>query len=174
MDINVIYSIFVCGSSLLFEMEDEMKKRILCVLIAIVLLLLYAPAVFAAEGSLSNFYYQYSYSDGRFKDVSSSDWFADSVKAAYRYGLVNGVSSTRYAPDSNVTIAETITLASRINSIYYGRNIGLDVADGKEWYKPYIDYAMAHGIVNKGDYKDYKAVANRQQFAYLMAKALPA
>lgn len=133
-----------------------------------------SPAVFAAEGSLSNFSKRYTYNEGRFVDVQGDKWYADSVKAAYEYGLVIGVSENSYAPEDNVTIAETITLASRLNNIYNGNEVDLESLMGSVWYEPYLDYALDHGIVNQGDYIEYNVPANRQQFAYLIAKALPA
>jgi hypothetical protein len=130
------------------------------------------PAVLAADdGSLSNFQKTRTYEDGQFTDVLSIHWFADSVKAAYEYGLVNGDSITAYNPDGNVTIAETLTLACRLNDIYYGGTGSF--TQGAPWYQVYVDYAIAHGMITEGQYADYDAPATRAQFVTILAKALP-
>ena len=91
-----------------------MKKRILSLLTACVLLLVTTPAAFAA---LNNFIPERSYA-GQFTDVPASAWYYENVKTAYELGLVNGSSASAYSPDDNITVAEVQTLVARIHSTY--------------------------------------------------------
>lgn len=124
-----------------------------------------------AVPGLNNFKRTNTYSAGQFKDVPSNAWYAENVKTAYELGLVKGVSATSFSPNGNVTIAETIVLASRLHSIYYS-----DVSSfkqGSPWYQVYVDYAIKNGIITGDDFTDYGAKATRAQFASVLANALP-
>lgn len=95
--------------------------------------------VFAdTNGSMSNFKEIKTYTDGQFTDVSSADWFAENVKKAYELGLISGTSETTFSPDSDLTYAETITLASRIHNIYSENNY--EFKSTTPWYQTYYDY----------------------------------
>ena len=56
--------------------------------------------------------------DFPFYDVQSSDWFYNGVKSSYELGLVNGKTSTAFEPQSNMSYAEAIKLASCMNQLY--------------------------------------------------------
>lgn len=121
-------------------------------------------------GTLENFTKINQYTDGQFQDVLAKDWFYENVKSAYEFGLVKGVSETRFNPSGTVTLAETVTLAARINSIY--RTGKADFTESAVWYQPYVDYAVENSIINTEEYSDYNKAANRAQFAQIMANAL--
>ena len=124
-----------------------------------------------AQAGLSNFQKTLTYTDGKFTDVSSSDWFSTNVKAAYEYGLVNGVSTTSFGAASNVKISEAIALAARLNSIYTTGSASF--TEGSPWYQVYVDYAVANEIVAKNRFEDYNVYATRLQVAEIFAAALP-
>ena len=150
-----------------------MKKRILSLLTACVLLLGTTPAAFAA---LSNFISERSYA-GQFTDVPASAWYYENVKTAYELGLVNGSSASTYSPDDNITVAEVQTLVARIHSTYYGNTIA---PVSGAWYTPYIEYCIEHidrEICSMAHMQDGGRVfadtpASRTYFAYLMYAAL--
>ena len=48
------------------------------------------------------------YSDN-FRDVEKDDWFYESVAEAYSLGIISGVSSTEYAPDTTLDLASLIS-----------------------------------------------------------------
>ncbi|MCM3172523.1 MULTISPECIES: S-layer homology domain-containing protein [unclassified Paenibacillus] len=48
-----------------------------------------------------------------FSDVSDSSWYADEVKTAVSYGLVNGYSDDSFRPSGVITRAEALTIISR-------------------------------------------------------------
>jgi len=66
-----------------------MKKTISLILCITLTVSLLATAAFA-QGGLSYFQKTLTYTQGKFSDVASSDWFSMNVKAAYEYGLING------------------------------------------------------------------------------------
>lgn len=48
-----------------------------------------------------------------FKDVKSTDWFAKDVALAYESGIINGVSSTQFAPNRPITRQEMAVMMVR-------------------------------------------------------------
>ena len=128
-----------------------MKKRLLLFLCIFTLLLstaaqaedvtadVPAPAPSAEKAdTLSPFARTRSY-DGRFTDVDASAWYHDAVAALYEYGLTEGVSSSAYAPEGSVTIAELVTFAARLHALERGAAIPAAAA-GEAWYQPYVRY----------------------------------
>ena len=74
-----------------------------------------------------------TYTAGQFTDVSEAEWYGESVKDAYEYGIMNGDSSTTFNPNGTLTVAEGITIASRIHAALGGETVL--PAEG-EWYMP--------------------------------------
>ena len=74
-----------------------------------------------------------SYTDGQFTDVPATEWYADSVKNAYEFGIMNGDSATTFSPAGTLTVAEGITISARIHATLNEKNIS-DVSYG-EWYQ---------------------------------------
>jgi hypothetical protein len=107
-----------------------------------------------------------------FEDVKSADWFHGEVASAYRLGFVQGQSEKAYNPTGNVTVAEVITLAVRLNYSYNGKSLPA-VAEGAEWYKNYVNAAVREGIIKNTQFADYNAPALRKEVAQIMNKALP-
>ena len=121
------------------------------------------------EVGLSNFTKQNTYAD-QFVDVDNSAWYAPNVAAAYELGLVKGTSAINFGVSGNITIAETIALAARIDNIFYTGKA--DFVQGAVWYQCYVDYALDVGIITS-TYSNYNAAATRAQFAAILSKALP-
>lgn len=122
------------------------------------------------SGSLEHFQRQTPYATATFSDVQVSDWFYDSVKTAYEYGLMVGSSATTFAPNSNVTIAETVTVAARLHSLFY---TGEDQFEpSTPWYQSYVDYAVTNKIIATA-YMDYSKEATRAEYATILSAAFP-
>ena len=148
------------------------QKKFISMLAAGALCLSLLPtSAFAAE-SMDNFKTERDYPAGQFTDVVAGSWYAGSVETAYELGLVEGTSKTTFSPNDPITISSTLALACRLYSTYYGDNATF--TGGTIWYQPYVDYAIAKGIITSGQFTDYNANATRRQFAAIMAKALPA
>ncbi len=149
-----------------------MKRKPLCLILAAAVCLALGMTALAATNSFGNFSRQRTY-DGRFADVSGDAWYADAVKLGYEYGFIHGMSATAFAPSNNLSVAEAITLACRIHSIYTtGSDPGLSAEAGDRWYSPYVRYAAANGIISDA-YGDYDVPAVRSEAAAIFAKALP-
>lgn len=146
-----------------------MKKRITALLLAFILVIAVFPLSASAAG-LENFRKTGTYTD-QFDDVPSSQWYAKNVKEAFEYGLITGVSETKFSPGNNITIAQTITIAARLHSIYYTGNDNF-TQTGDKWYTVYVDYTLDNQIIS-GSYSNYDAKATRLQFADILSKALP-
>ena len=146
----------------------SVKKRLLSLFTAGALLIgSMLPAAFAGY---ENFTVKSTYS-GQFTDVPATEWYADNVRAAYEYGLVDGTSATSFQPDSYLTIAQAIKLAACLHSAYTSGSTAFETA--RPWYQPYVTYALENGIIST-TYTDYNRKATRAQFAAILGNALPA
>ncbi|MBQ7624762.1 MAG: RICIN domain-containing protein [Clostridia bacterium] len=125
-------------------------------------------------GTPVNFENKATYRQGQFTDVPASQWFTDSVAEAFSIGLMKGNSNTTFNPYGDVTLAEAITMAARIHSIYTTGTEKFDQSAGGVWYRTYLDYAYEKGVISNAYYNaDVTQKATRAQFAEIFAKALP-
>lgn len=119
------------------------------------------------------------YSTKNYTDITSSDWYAASVKSAYEMGLMYGMTPTEFSADGNVTIAQAISMAARIRSLYNKDGYNFAAAEGEAWYTPYVEYAVANNMIaskydkSRNTSLDYNAPILRVQFAEIMSSALP-
>ena len=95
-----------------------MKKLLVMLLAALML----ATGAFAAFEKVNTY-------DNNFSDVTDSNWFAKDVKSAYELGFMNGKAEGLFDPNGNVTVAEGITMAARVNAIYNGKEITAAAAE---------------------------------------------
>ena len=54
--------------------------------------------------------------NGEFSDVKNDAWYAEYVSSAYELGFMKGSSQTTFEPEGNMTVAEAVTIASRIHN----------------------------------------------------------
>ncbi len=127
--------------------------------------------VMSAAVSANGFAKTNTYTVGQFADVAENAWYANDVKSAYELGFVNGKSDTLYVPEGNVTVAEGITMASRVHSIYNGKTISEKT--GGKWYDMYVEYAKANGLIQENQYTNYDRNIMRYEMALLFANAMP-
>lgn len=83
-----------------------------------------------------------------FTDVKKNDWFYDSVKYAYENNLMNGVSETEFAPDSNVTRAMFVTVIYRMEGQPQAGNTEFIDVESGSYYEKAVAWANANGIVS--------------------------
>ena len=83
-----------------------------------------------------------------FTDVKDSDWFYDSVKYAYENGLMNGVSGTEFAPDSDVTRAMFVTVIYRMEKEPQAESCAFTDVESGSYYEKAVAWANANGIVS--------------------------
>ena len=131
----------------------------------------------ASSGSMSNFAWTRPYTTGMFTDVNENEWYGANgrafIKNAYEYGMVNGYTDGTFQPDANIKLSEVIVLAAKVRHIYNGGN-GVLSMDLIPWYKNYVDYAIANGIITATTFSNYDALATRAQMAYIFSRCLPA
>ena len=84
-----------------------------------------------------------------FPDVTEGDWFYDAVRYAYENGLMDGVGDNLFAPNSETTRAQLVTILYRLaGEPEPGGDSGFaDVAAGT-WYTDAVAWAAENGIVN--------------------------
>ena len=136
-------------------MKTISPRRILAAILLLALLLTALPiGILAAELS--------------FTDVPKNEWYYEDVRLAVEGGLVNGKSPTIYAPNDNVTYAETVKLAACIHKLTDTGST--EFAAGTVWYQPYVDYARSKQIISK-DY-DWNTAATRAHFMDIFSRAI--
>ena len=84
-----------------------------------------------------------------FPDVTEGDWFYDAVRYAYENGLMDGVGDNLFAPNSETTRAQLVTILYRLagQPAVSGDLPFTDVEAGT-WYTDAVAWAAANGIVN--------------------------
>ena len=84
-----------------------------------------------------------------FPDVAEGDWFYDAVRYAYETGLMDGVGDNLFAPNSETTRAQLVTILYRLEGEpeVSGTSGFTDVEAGT-WYTDAVAWAAANGIVN--------------------------
>ena len=84
-----------------------------------------------------------------FSDVTESDWFYDAVTYAYENGLMDGVGAGLFAPNSETTRAQLVTILHRLagQPVPSGDSGFSDVETGT-WYTDAVAWAAQNGIVN--------------------------
>lgn len=103
-----------------------MGNRIIAILTTIILFVTCTTSVFAEI--LPNFNQTEYYDETIYSDVYISDWYYNYVGFAYEYQIMSGTANGIFEPKGNITVAEAITVASRLNAKYYGNNIASTIA----------------------------------------------
>ena len=86
-----------------------------------------------------------------YSDVASTDWFYDGVKYVSDREIMTGVDEGIFAPQSNTTRAQLVTMLYRLAGSPDLPEEGLDYpfsdVDASSWYGPAVYWARANGIV---------------------------
>jgi len=154
------------------------SKKLISILLATMTVLVFTlsgtSAAADTPNSMDNFIRVNSYSPGQFSDVDENEWYGANqqkvVAIAYDFGLMMG-SGAKFNPKSNITLAEAITVAARVHSIY---------KEGKEeftqvdpWFKVYVDYAVDNRLIGPEDFTVFNRAATRAEMAYIFSRLLP-
>ncbi len=148
-----------------------MKKIISFALMFI--LVFSAVGVMAAEPGMNNFKAKNTYGPSVYTDVPEAEWYSVSVKKCYELALMLGNGDGKFNPEGNVTLAEAITMASRVYNIYNGGDGTLDTSSGNNWYDGIVSYAVSKNIIKANDFTGYERAATRAEMAYIFAGSLP-
>ncbi len=86
-----------------------------------------------------------------FQDVNENNDYNDFITLLTEYDLMEGRTDVIFAPDSNITRAEFISVLANIGgedlTQYHGETPFLDV-DSNVWYAPQIEWAYKTGLIN--------------------------
>ncbi len=132
-------------------------KKVLSAILCIVMTLCVASAVYANGQS--------------FTDVTPDKWYYNDVMKAVELGIINGKTTTTYAPDDNLTYAETIKLAACMYQLHKEGAVLL-TPGGEPWYQTYVNYCMSVGIILTDKYP-FNEKITRTEYMAIFAKALP-
>lgn len=129
---------------------------------------------FKRVGSLDNFTKKNTYDQSTYIDLEKDAWYQSEVISAYEYALMLGKGNARFVPDATITLAEGVTLASRISDLYFGGNGEFKPYDDDPWYSSYLSYARQKRFYSEDLFgSDFNREITRKEFALLMSKALP-
>lgn len=88
-----------------------------------------------------------------FTDVTADQWYADDVSAAYKAGIILGVSENQFAPNAEITREQMAVLLVRAYEHLLGsitKNEGNDYQDANKissWAKAEVDKAISAGLL---------------------------
>ncbi len=132
--------------------------------------------VYERNGGL---YYSFkqSKSEAVFSDVSSNDWFYDSVMDIYADNITTGYPDGTFKPGNYVTRAQMaafLARAMKINIKAHCANPPFKDVSTNEWYCPYVDAIKIAEVTQGvgGGYYNPEGYVTRAQMAAFLSKAL--
>ncbi len=121
------------------------------------------------QGSFARFLPVNTYETGVYSDISTQ-WYAPYAARAYEVNLMRGNADGTFYAEGKVTVAEAITIASRLHNIYYGYSG--QFLQASPWYQVYVDYAVERGMIEADTFEDYERPITRKEKAALLSKAV--
>jgi hypothetical protein len=101
-----------------------------------------------------------------FKDTNDGEWYFPYVLSGVAYNMVQGYPDGTFKPDQKVNRVEAIKMALASAGITLPT-----VKPGQEWYKPYMDWAVSHGLYNGAGFVPEEEIG-RGEAAYIIAKVI--
>lgn len=146
-----------------------MKKRSLCLLLAVALCLGCAHAAGEELFPAVNAYSGYA-------DVHEGDWFYENARLCAETGLMNGTDKG-FEPEKTLTVAECAAVAARIRSTLTGEAIpGVTPLPGQTlpWYQQYLGYMNSADAALASMLSRPEEPCSRIEYFQLLNAALPA
>ncbi len=107
-----------------------------------------------------------------FSDVSEKDWFCNAVYSTACAGLVAGKPDGSFAPLEELSWAQTVTFAVRVDQYKKGTHVyGAADQTGEHWYDIYVSYALENGIIDVSA-ENPNAIVTRGEAAVIFAAVL--
>ena len=106
-----------------------------------------------------------------FPDVTEGDWFYDAVRYAYETGLMDGVGDSLFAPNSETTRAQLVTILYRLEGEpEVSGTSGFTDVEADTWYTDAVAWAAENGIVNGVSETEFAPGKNitREQLATIL------
>lgn len=114
-----------------------MKKRLISLLLALIMLLTMLPTTAFAAGD----------SGTRFQDVKTTDWFYGAVEYVAQNNMMSGTAANTFSPNQTTTRGMIVTILHRMEREPSATSAAFsDVAAG-QWYTNAVAWASANGIV---------------------------
>ena len=148
-----------------------MKRMLSLVLVLALLFALEIPAL-AGDAGLQNFSPATVYTP--FSDVPADAWYAENVRTACEYGLMQGKGQGKFMPGGKLSVAETLAIACRLHNIFQGGD-GV-IGQSAPWYQSYIDYAAEHEIITfpSASPSFWNESIERSLFSRILSRSIPA
>ena len=116
----------------------------------------------------------------QFTDVENGAWYEESLGRMFESGITAGTSATTFSPYDKLSLAQIITLGSRVHAIYNGcADTAFVNNPGNYWFSSYVMYAYQTGIIEPGIFNEKSDMsvlnrpATRAEMAYVVARCLP-
>lgn len=95
-------------------------------------------------------FFVYDQPEVTFPDVKQSAWYAKTVAAAAKTGMILGTGSGTFAPNMTVSWAQAITFAVRLRQYMNFETVyGAENQTGAHWYDIYMDYALNYRLIDE-------------------------
>lgn len=144
-----------------------MKK---CISLALACLTIFSTGALASSPSLDNFTKVNIYNIGVYSDVEESMWYTPGMITSYEYGLLTGNENGEFELESNITVAETLAIASRLHSICSTGSENF--VEGNIWYQVYVDYMVNNNLISSRQFSDYTEIVTRTEFVGILYYSL--
>ena len=108
-----------------------------------------------------------------FKDVKSSDWYAEAVDFAIANGIFSGISETEFAPNMQITRAMLVTVLHRMDGEKKADSaLPFDDVPAGSWYYEAVRWAASEKIVNGVSENKFSPETNitREQLATILLR----
>lgn len=134
-------------------------KRFLSILLTLSMVLGLLPmSAFAAKNNTP------------FTDVSTGDWFYESVEYVYECGMMSGTGETTFSPQTTTTRGMIVTILHRMEGTPEAAGVAFNDVDEFAYYADAVSWASENGIV--GGYGNGKFGPNdpitREQMAAIL------
>ncbi|MEA4972431.1 MAG: S-layer homology domain-containing protein [Candidatus Metalachnospira sp.] len=108
---------------------------------------------------------------GRFRDVKQNSWYASAVDYVYTNGIMSGISTSAFEPETGVTRAMSVQILYKLSGAEKVETSSgfTDVKSG-EWYTDALNWAASKGIAggyNDGSFKPDQLVTREELSAFL-------
>lgn len=114
-----------------------------------------------------------------FDDVSENDWYFKYISAAYKNGIVNGVSDKEFNPNGLITREEACVMLKRASLTVGMKEEGnfeksfSDFGSASEWAKSGIMFCISNNILEKsGQLLNPGETVNREEIAVMIYNML--
>ena len=90
--------------------------------------------------------------EGKFSDIKESHWFYSSVEFVVKHGYMNGMSETKFSPNSNITREQFVLILANIAGVdtnaYKNESSGFTDVKTGQWYSGAVTWAVKEGYVS--------------------------